>query len=114
MAPPEHPPIVLDFCKAKFSDFEDHLKDSPKNRDLIVRHDERIEQQGKAISRIIGLGIAILLASLGIIVTMISSTAHIASLWGTMSEKISALEKKIDKQEGGSSYGSIASTSRQN
>ncbi|MCX5657964.1 MAG: hypothetical protein NTZ48_07110 [Candidatus Omnitrophica bacterium] len=95
--PPEHPPVVLDFCGEKFKQLDNHVEESVPIRDKVTKHEEKLETIEKGIDRIIrGLWGSVA----AIVLTILLATLGLAVTWGRTLEKVERLDKmhNTDKQ----------------
>lgn len=79
-----------ELCKEKFKQLDAHLKDSPHNRDMLVRHEGQICNIEKSIDRVIAWVIG---SSGTILLTILLAALGLAVTWGRTLEKIDRLEK---------------------
>jgi len=100
MAPPEGHAVILDVCAEKFKVIDKHLEESPEHRDKIVQHELRlgtvednIEKIAKAVDKIKGIKISVILSALAIVVTVGLAGYGLAVQWGKVLAKIEQFDK---------------------
>lgn len=103
---PEHAVGILDLCKEKFRQVDEHLKDAPANREKIVEHDTRIncleqvqDSLAKAVDRMKGVKMTVILSAAGIILTIVLAMLAVSTQWGSAINQIRVNTGRLESLE---------------
>ncbi len=94
---------ILPQCEEEHKRAEEHLKEAPKFRDLLTRHEVELQTLFRTFDRldakVIELGNikwSVILSAVGLIITIILSAFSFSVTWGRILEKVDRIEKAQD------------------
>lgn len=103
---PDHATEILDLCKEKFRQVDEHLKDAPYNREKITEHGTRIncleqvqDSLAKAVDRMKGVKMTVILSAAGIVLTIILAMLAVSTQWGSAINQIKVNTGRLDRLE---------------